>query len=267
MSNTRSSPKSAQDGDLLVVYPSANPSARIRLFCFPFAGGTASGFSTWTGRLPANVREQVELCAIRLPGRESRLSEPPFYSLPHLLNELAHAISRYSGKPMVFFGHSMGALVGFELARHLRRNGNEGPVHLIVSGHRAPQLPDRQPPIHQLRDREFMCKLRTFGGTPEDVLRNSELMELLLPALRADFAICENYFYFTEALLGCSITALGGLDDPRVNRAELTAWSAQTSRAFAAHFFPGDHFFIHTAASSVLRVLGHELGRVLRRPM
>jgi medium-chain acyl-[acyl-carrier-protein] hydrolase len=249
----------------LVTCQSPNPNARLRIFCFSFAGGGASAFNAWVDELPYDVRLQAELCAIQLPGRETNIKAPPYTSISPLLDALAPVIGCDRSTPFAFVGHSMGALISFELARQLRRERRRGPTHIVVSGHRAPQLPDRQPPIHRLPDQEFMASLRIFGGTPESVLQNSELMDLFLPVLRADFAVCENYVYANEAALSCSITAFGGNDDGRVSREELSAWRYQTSSSFSMHMFPGDHFFIQSAQVLVLRVLAQDLKQVLRR--
>jgi medium-chain acyl-[acyl-carrier-protein] hydrolase len=242
-----------------------NPRARLRLFCFPFAGGRASAFNAWVDELPQDVRRQIELYSVRLPGREASRKENLFTQLSPLLGVLAPIICSYLSLPFAFFGHSMGALISFELARQLRRQGMPEPVHMIVSGHRAPQLPDPHPPIHQLPDLEFLAKVRNLGGTPEEILQKPELMELLLPIIRADFAVCEGYAYMTEEPLDCSITAFGGTDDGRVSRGELSAWHIQTSKSFFLRMFPGDHFFIQSAQAHVLRVLGQDLMQVLRR--
>ena len=242
-----------------------NPRARLRILCFPFAGGGASAFNGWMDRLPDQVRVQTELLAIQLPGRESRLNEQTFIHLLPLLDALVPIIGRYSDTPFAFVGHSMGALISFELARHLRRQKQKGPSHIVVSGHRAPQLPDRQPAIHRLPDVEFSAKLREFGGTPEAVLQDPELMELLLPVLRADFSLCETYVYSDEEPLNCSITAWGGNDDGRASRAELLAWGTQSKSLFSLHMFPGSHFFIQSARAAVLQVLAHDLKLALRR--
>jgi medium-chain acyl-[acyl-carrier-protein] hydrolase len=242
-----------------------NPNARLRVFCFPFAGGGASTFNAWSNELPADIRTQTELCAIQLPGRETSMRSPPFHRLQPLVVALAPVIMRYAHTPFVFLGHSMGALVSFELARKLRRRGAPEPTHMIVSGHRAPHIPDRHPSIHRLPDQELVTKLRNFGRTPEGVLQNPELMALLLPVLRADFAVCESYEYASEEALACSITAFGGNDDEKVSRTELAAWQLETNNSFSMHMFPGDHFFIQSAQSLVLRVLAQDLKQVLRR--
>jgi medium-chain acyl-[acyl-carrier-protein] hydrolase len=158
----------------------------------------------------------------------------------------------------------MGALVCFEMARQLRRRSMPEPMHMIVSGHRAPQLQDHCPPIHELPDAEFQTQLRELGGTPETVLQNTELMDLLLPVLRADFAVCENYQYVDDEPLDCSITAFGGNSDPRVSREELVGWQAQTSKSFSVRMFPGGHFFVQTAQRLVLRILADDLKQVLK---
>jgi medium-chain acyl-[acyl-carrier-protein] hydrolase len=251
--------------DDLITCQWPNPNARLRVFCFPFAGVGASTFNTWAEGLPPDIRAQSEFCAIQLPGRESNMRASPFNNLAPMLDALVPAIERYSRPPFVFLGHSMGALVGFELARVLRRRGMPCPTHMVVSGHRAPQLPDRLPPIHKLPDPEFVAKLRDYGGTPEAVLQNPELMELLLPILRADFAVCESYVHANEEPLGCPITAFGGNDDVQVSREELAGWHAQTSNSFSMHIFPGAHFFIQSAHVLVLRVLAQDLKQVLRR--
>jgi len=205
----------------------------------------------------------IELCSIVFRTHEGNHRGTLFSSLPPLLDLLVPAIASYQNIPFVFFGHSMGALVSFELARRLREQGMPGPVHLIVSGHRAPQLQDPRPPIHLLPDPDFWRHLRELGGTPQEVLQDPELMELLLPTLRADFAVCENYVYAVDEPLDCCITAFGGRNDPRVTQNELCAWQAQTRGSFSVRMFPGGHFFVQTAQLLVLRVLAENLTRIL----
>jgi medium-chain acyl-[acyl-carrier-protein] hydrolase len=247
-----------------VTVPRPNPRARLRVFCFPYAGG-GPVFGDWINQLPPEVRREIEVCSIHLPGRECNHSEPLFRELSPLLDFLDPAIASYSNLPYAFFGHSMGALICFELARRLRRRGIPGPIHLTVCGHRAPHLDNPHQPIHKLPEAQFRTKLREFGGTPEAVLQDEELMELLTAPLRADFAVCENYSYTVEAPLDCSITAFGGNDDPKVSRDELSAWRAQTTRSFSLRMFPGGHFFLQSAQVLFLRVLAQDLKEVLRR--
>ena len=166
-----------------------------------------------------------------------------------LVKAIATAILPYLDKPFAFFGHSMGGLVSFELARFMRREYSLEPVHLFISGRRAPQTKDAKPPIHDLPQAEFIQELRQLNGTPEAVLNNNELMELLVPILRADFAVLENYNYTPEAPLNCLISVFGGLQDREVELEKLEAWREQTCSSFALKMLTGDHFFIHSSQS------------------
>jgi medium-chain acyl-[acyl-carrier-protein] hydrolase len=161
--------------------------------------------------------------------------------------------------PFAFFGHSMGALISFELARQLRRQHAPGPIALFVSAHRAPQRPAPNPPVHSLPQDEFVEELRRLNGTPEAVFQDAELMQLLLPTLRADFAVCETYTYMPEEPLECPILAFGGLQDHEVSRDDLAAWRAQTHRTFKLRMVPGDHFFLHSARASLVCVVSRAM--------
>jgi medium-chain acyl-[acyl-carrier-protein] hydrolase len=183
--------------------------------------------------------------------------ERPFTQLSPLIEALAQALVPFLDKPFAFFGHSLGALVSFELARRVRRQYGVHPLRLFVSAGRAPQIPHRGPRIHTLPDKEFLMELRRLNGTPSELLGHEELMEIMLPVLRADFALYETYLYSTEPPLNCPITAFGGLQDHRVSDSDLEAWSAQTSVSFSKRMFPGDHFFLKQPL--LLRVLSQEL--------
>lgn len=232
----------------------------MRLFCFPYAGGGASIFRTWHDRLP----QEVEICPVQLPGREGRLLEPPFSDLSTLIDELAVALSSFLDMPYVFFGHSMGALISFELTRHLRQMKHHPlPAHLFVSGRRAPQILDPDPPTSHLPDAEFVEELRRLKGTPEEVLENEELLHLLMPVIRADFHLCETHTYIHGYPLECPITAFGGLYDTEVPRQMIAAWKEQTSSAFRLRFFDGGHFFLHKERDALLAALLQDLSMVL----
>jgi len=232
-----------------------SPQARLRLFCFPYAGGGVSIFRTWSDGLPADV----EVCPIQLPGRGTRLMEPPFTRLSPLIQTIAQVLFPLLDKPFAFFGHSLGALVSFELARQLRRQYSVQPVRLFISADRAPQIPNRDPPVHNLPEGEFLVELRRLNGTPSEVLEDEELRQIMLPLLRADFAVYETYGYSTERPLNCPISAFGGLQDQRVSRGDLEAWRDQTSVSFSLRMFPGDHFFLNTSQPVLLRLLSQEL--------
>lgn len=246
--------------DHWVVKPRPNPETKLRLFCFPYSGGGAHIFRMWANKLPA----LVEVCPIELPGRGTRLKEPLFTHLPPLVEALVQSLEKHLDKPFAFFGHSMGGLISFELARSLRRQHIPGPVHLFVSGRSAPQLP-LEPPMHLLPEAEFMNELRRLNGTPKEVLEHEELMQLMLPILRADFTICETYDYGPEPPLDCPITAFGGFRDESVTPDRVEAWREQTRATFLVHMLSGDHFFLHSAQAILLQILSQELNQLLSR--
>ena len=235
------------------LYP--NPHASVRLFCFPYAGGSSLIFRPWLTSLPTTV----EVCPIELPGRGIQMRLTPFSRLQPLIETLASALLPYLDKPFAFFGHSLGGLVSFELARQLRREHNLSPVHLFVSATRAPQIPSPKPPIHALPDTEFKEELHRLNGTPDSVLQNTELMQLLIPILRADFAVLETYVYPQESPLECPITAFGGLQDEEVSLQELKAWRSHTIAGYKLQMFPGDHFFIQSEQPLLLQTLAQHL--------
>jgi medium-chain acyl-[acyl-carrier-protein] hydrolase len=243
--------------DSWIAFRKPNPQARLRLFCFPYAGAGASIFRTWSDGLAADV----EVCPVQIPGRGTRIMETPFTQLAPLVEALAQAIDPLLDKPFAFFGHSLGALVGFELARQLRRQSGVRPVRLFVSADRAPQLSQRDRPIHVLPGGEFLRELRRLNGIPGKVLDEAELMQIMFPVLRADFAVYETYAYATEPPLDCPISAFGGLQDQRVSRGDLEAWRDQTNASFSLRMFPGDHFFWNTIQPLLLQVLSQELVR------
>jgi medium-chain acyl-[acyl-carrier-protein] hydrolase len=238
-----------------LAYHRPNPQARLRLFCFPYAGGSASAFGAW----PNHISTDVDVCPVQLPGRESRLKESPYRRLTPLVEALADALLPLFDKPFAFFGHSMGALIGFELARHLRKRALPQPIHLFVAGARAPQLPEIEPPVHHLPEKEFVDALRSFNGTPEEVLQHKELMEILLPCMRADFEICETHIYQPDAPLSVPVTVFGGWQDKKIPAQDLGVWRDQTSAACAVHMLPGDHFFLHTSREQLLQIMSNVL--------
>ena len=201
----------------------------------------------------------VEICPVQYPGRGTRLKEAPFTRLSSLVEALAEALIPLLDRPFAIFGHSLGALAGFELARQLRRQFGVQPVRLFVSGDRAPQVPSRDRPIHALSEEAFLAELRSLNGIPEKVLEDAELMEIMLPIVRADVAVYETYVYATEPPLDRPISAFGGLQDRRVSRADLEAWRDQTTASFSLRMFPGDHFFLNTIQPLLLQVLSQEL--------
>jgi len=229
-------------------------SAKLRLFCFPYAGGGASVFRGWAGLLPA----EVAVCPVRLPGRETRLNEPPLGSMDQLIARLREAIDAYLDRPFAFFGHSLGAIIAFELARAL----NSRPRCLFVSGARAPQLRRDHVPPPPPSDEELIDELRRLDGMPQDLTDHPELVQLALPALRADTALYRNYVYRDGPPLDCPICAYGGADDARIARENLEAWAEQTF-AFKLAIFSGGHFFLQTQQGEFLRTLARDVSQLL----
>jgi surfactin synthase thioesterase subunit len=187
----------------------------------------------------------VEVSAVVLPGRESRLREPPLRSMTELVDALVPALAPHLDRPFAFFGHSFGALVAFEVARALPARRARSVSRLMVSGRRAPHLPDPDPPIHQLPDDTFVAEIdRRYGGLPAELKQDRELLELFLPGLRADIMVLETYRPAPGAQLDCPITAFGGDADLRAPRHQLEAWQQYTVWPLTLRQFPGGHFFL-----------------------
>jgi surfactin synthase thioesterase subunit len=238
-----------------------NPDPRVRLVCFPYAGGSSATYRTWGEILPPDIEVQ----AVQLPGREWRLKEEPYTSVVALVEELAVVLKDVFETPFAFFGHSLGAIISFELARELRRRGLASPERLFLSAHRAPQLPKLEIDIHDAPDEDFYEGLRRLEGTPEELLENRELMELLIPAMRADFAMAETYELAPEPPLDCPLSVFGGLGDLLTDRPKLEPWAEHTMGEFKLRMVPGGHFFVDEARDLVLRAVFQDLMPVQRR--
>lgn len=243
-----------------IVCPAPDDGARLRLFCFAYAGGGASVFYPWKGMLPPGV----ELCALQMPGREVRLAERPIVEWPALVAQLEEALEPWINRPFAFFGHSLGAVIAFEVARALRHRGRPEPLHLFLSGRSAPQLPPDRQPVHALPDPEFIAEVGRLNGTPEEVLRNAELMELLIPVLRADFCLSESYRYCDEPALSAPISAYGGWKDEDTPSEKVAAWREQTLGPFRQTMFSGGHFFLNENRRELLAELSDELHETLQ---
>src|SRR6185295_1953892 len=236
-------------------YGTPKPHARMRLFCLPYAGGSARAFRPWASRLP----EDGELCPIEIPGRGSRMREKPLTRLMSLVQIIGEEMKPFLDKPFALFGHSMGALISFELARKLRREHGRQPTHLFVSASSAPHLPSRSPITYNLCDAEFLTQIRRLNGTPDDALENPELMQVMLPILRADFELVQTFRYEQGPPLDVPISTFGGSSDPEVGEERLAAWQDQTVSAFSLSMFPGDHFYLHTAQDLLIEKVSRTL--------
>ena len=229
-----------------------NRRTSVRLFCFPYAGGGDSIFHSWQQNLP----DTIEVCPVQLPGRGARIAEPACTDMDHLVRIAGEGLAPYLDKPFALFGHSMGALIGFELAQHLIRECSVQPVHLFASGRCSPQT--RNDPI-DLKQSALSELLRRYNGTPAEALENPELMELVLPVFRADLALCKSYIYTPKPPFSFSITAFGGIADHGVPRDCLEGWREHTTGLFALRMLPGDHFFLNTARLPLLAAIAREL--------
>jgi medium-chain acyl-[acyl-carrier-protein] hydrolase len=236
-----------------------DPAARLRLVCLAHAGGGGSVLRPWSVRMPAGV----ELCAVQLPGREARFGEPAITRMRPLVAALAEGLAPELDRPFALFGHSLGALLAYELARCLRDTDRPGPVHLFASGSAAPHARPPRTPVHALPEAEFIAELRRRGGTPPAVLEHAELMQLLLPTLRADFAVSDTYEFTPGPPLACPVTAFGGAEDASVAPPEVERWREVTSGPFAGRVLPGGHFFPYGPSQAALL---EEVGRALARP-
>lgn len=221
------------------------PSAPMRLFCFSYAGGGAAHYRAWLDALP----QDIELCAVQLPGREGRLREAPLASIDTIVERLLPALRPELDRPFVFFGHSMGAMVAFEMTRALQAMGAEAPRRLLVSGRRAPHLPETEPPMSGLSDDAFVAEIgRRYGGIPAEVLRHRDLLELLLPGLRADITAVETHRFVDAAPLRCPLSVFGGDADSRAPLEQLGAWRMHAAAGMRVKTFPGGHFYFADAA-------------------
>jgi medium-chain acyl-[acyl-carrier-protein] hydrolase len=234
--------------DLWFGRRAANAEGRLLLYCFPPAGGGSTFFRSW---MESSARA-VQICPVQLPGREHRMMEQPFSQLRPLVQALAQVIRPQ--QPFAFFGHSMGALISFELAREFRRLGLPSPLRLFVSAAPAPQLP-LKPPRYLLADCEFVAELRALGGTSELILKDAELLRYFMPMLRADFQVVDTYDYLPEEPLDCPIHVFGGEKDLEVPMYQLLAWREQTRAGFRSQIYPGDHFYLQAIWGKLFEVI------------
>ena len=233
------------------------PAALGRVFCVPFAGAGASAYATWVKRAP----QGVSIVPVQLPGREQRRKEPPEPNLRRLVDALVREIAPMTSEPYSLFGHNMGALVVFELARALRRLGAPPPVTLFVSGRGAPDRPVAKRQIHMLPDREFIQEIRKLRGTPDALLDHPDFTSAFLPALRADFALIETYKCAHEAPLDTPISVFGGEDDQTTPADALEGWRVHTTARFLRRTVRGGHFVVTGARAEILDAIAADLTR------
>ena len=246
---------SSRPRNLWIQCRKPNPAASARLICLPYAGGNASIYQNW----PRLLTEEIEVLAVQLPGRGSRLLESRYTDVSQLIPAILQEIAPYADKPILLFGHSMGALLSLELAHQLEELQPGVLQHVFVSAYRAVHLPSRRNQSrHLLPDHEFKELLRRLNGTPEELLDNQELMDMILPIMRADMQLCDTYLYQDRGPLPCGITVFGGRMDQEVSEAQLVAWKDHTNKDFKLHMLPGDHFFIHSQEEALIGLVRQE---------
>ena len=229
--------------------------ANFRLFCFPHAGGNSSLFTGWPDLLPQNA----SLLPVQLPGRQERIRERAIDRMSELVNAIADGLAPLLNGTFVFFGHSLGGLISFELARHLRHKGQQEPAALFLSGCRGPHIPLNRPMLHLLPDNEFIDVLqKRYDGIAPQIAAEKELMQLLLPTIRADVKCFETYEFHSASPLACPISVFGGSQDNQVSVADLNAWRQHTTGQLSLRMYPGDHFYVAQHYEAIVKVIGQQ---------
>ncbi|UXI70696.1 thioesterase II family protein [Tahibacter amnicola] len=231
----------------------------MRLICLPYAGGSASTYLPWATHLPADV----ELVCVQPPGRASRMGERPHSEMDDLVAELTAAFSGIADKPYALFGHSLGSRVAYAFAQQCERAGLPGPRLLIASGSRAPHFPGDKDCVYDLPEAQFIDKLRELNGTPEEVLNNAELIQFLIPLLRADFKIADVY-QAEPCRLHCPIVVLAGTEDWEVTEAAAEGWRELSNGQCDIHWIPGGHFFVEHSRAVVLEKVNAAIAGITR---
>jgi surfactin synthase thioesterase subunit len=234
-------------------YHPAVPGA-VRLVCLPHAGGAASFYRP----LATALSRSAAVLAVQYPGRQDRRHEALADTIEHLADQVAVALRPIAGKPLALFGHSMGAIVAFEVARRMRSAGYPAPIRLFASGRRAPSR-HRDERVHSLPDEELIAELTSLGGPNVDLLTAPEIIEMVLPAVRGDYRAIESYRYRTGVPLDCPVTVLTGDNDPLVTVDEARSWGEHTTGATDLHVFPGGHFFVTEQLTAVIDVVAAAL--------
>lgn len=247
-------------GSPLIYIPRPSANAKIRLVCFPYAGGGSAIYTPWIDKLP----QEVELALIQLPGRGARFGQQPYQTINTMVEDVVEELGKLPPKNLFFYGHSMGARVAYEVTLMLHREKCPLPIHIVAAGSMAPRIPRKAKNSYNLTDNEFIEHLMELKGTPEEVLANRDLMELLLPTLRADFKIVETYINNSTVVIPTKLSVFAGKQDLTVELAELEPWFDVFQENDGISWFAGGHFFINENSHDVLTVLSKKVESYLR---
>ena len=226
---------------------SASPRNRLPLYCFPYGGAGASAYRDWSRELP----EWIEVKPLQPPGRESRFREAPHTRLAPMVADMLGKVEAEPG-PFALFGHSLGGLVAFELARELRRQGRPAPVLLVVSGFGAPHLLRDRPQVSHLAPDDFWREVQAHYDVTPEIVAEPIFRELAYPALRADLEIVETYVHREEPPFDFPLLALGGFGDPEAAPEQIEAWKGYSRLPVRVRIFPGGHFYVNSSRAEVL---------------
>ncbi|MFE4609208.1 thioesterase II family protein [Streptomyces niveus] len=246
--------------DIWIRVPHPNPGSPVRLVCLPHAGGAASYYFP----MSAALAPDVEVLSVQYPGRQDRRHERPVDDLHLLADQLAEALEPWTDRPFALFGHSYGALVGYEVARRLRSAGHH-PLALFASGRRAPST-HRDERLHLKPDASLIAELKALDGTVGALLDNEEIVAMIMPALRADYRAVETYVHRPGPGLDIPVTALIGDDDPKVTSQEAARWREHTTSEFSLEIFPGGHFYLADRLMELTSSLKRRLSGATRTP-
>lgn len=234
----------------------------VRLVCFPHAGGSASFFHSVALKLPANV----DVVALQYPGRQDRRREPTIDDIGEYTDQITPVLETMSSKPTVFFGHSMGAVLAFEVARRLERASANAPRSLIASGRRGPST-YREETVHLRDDSGIIDEIKLLNGTNAALLGDEEILRMALPAIRSDYRAIETYTCRPEYKVRCPITVLIGDSDPKTTVEEAQSWQRHTTSPFRLRTFSGGHFYLSDHQSEVTAEIETELRKISLAPM
>lgn len=236
-------------------FPSSPADPNMRIFCLPYAGGNASVYHAWAKA----ISPLIQVCPVELPGHGTRLREPLRTSLNELVRDLVEVIAPLLDRPYAVLGHSMGAAIAMQLAAQLEHIGSLQPTRVFVMAFPPLHLPRRHAPLHQLDDEDLIEAIRSFGGTPEVVIQHPEMMEMMLPILRADFQLIETGSADFDRRLRSCLTACSGLQDSEASLSEMGQWRSYTEGSFTLRSYPGNHFFPWGCLDDVIRDIETDL--------